>query len=184
MIALSDHIQLQALTLSDHAEVYQLMQKVYTPAYGHYWEDHGKWYLEEQYGFDQFKSELEENNSKYYLINYCQSQQSSGLPIGIFKYNSHTKYLPLPDYRSFKVHRLYLKANFQGNGIGKLVMTYAQKVAIKEKHQLIWLEAMDTHLQAQSFYRELGFVKTQSRLLAFKLMRDEHRQIWYLHKKL
>ncbi|MEQ3655285.1 MAG: GNAT family N-acetyltransferase [Dokdonia sp.] len=184
MIVLSDHIHLQALTLSDHSEVYQLLQTIYTPAYGHYWEDNGKWYLDQQYQLEHFTKELNEKKSKYYLINYSDKNGTSSVPIGIFKYNTHTPYAPLPEYRAFKIHRLYLAVDFQGKGIGKLMMQYAQKIAKKDKHQLIWLDAMDTHVQAQSFYKSLGFVKTTSRVLPFELMRDEHRQIWYLHKML
>ena len=93
-------------------------------------------------------------------------------------------YKPLPSFKAYKVHRIYLDTTVQGKGIGKQLMAFAEAEARRGNYDILWLDAMDTHTQAQSFYKKLGFEKTERQLLDFPLLHDQHRPMWFMHKEL
>ena len=131
------------------------------------------------------KKELDNAHSDYYFVNYDPSSQFEATStIGIFKLIHNCVYKPLPQLKALKVHRIYLDANIQGKGIGKQLMLYAEDVGRVNNFDIIWLDAMDTHEQAQAFYHKLGYEKTQLQHLPFELLYDEHRPMWYMHKNL
>ena len=182
MIKVTDHISLRPIQLEDHAELHGLMQRVYPPAYAHYWEDQGAWYVNTIYSLENLTKELAEAGSLYYFIVFQEEKSTTGEVVGIFKIIHDYSYPPMPAFKAFKVHRVYLDAATQGKGIGKKLMQYATQIANNENHELLWLDAMETHTQAQAFYASLGFEKTEMQLLDFELLYPEHRPMWYLHK--
>jgi ribosomal protein S18 acetylase RimI-like enzyme len=162
------------------------MRGIYPAAYGHYWKDDCSWYLNAQYGAENLRRELNEPDSVYYFVRYTPA---TGQPVydpavGILRLRTHCSYTPIPDKKAFKVHRLYLDASVQGTGIGSTLMDYATTTARQSGHDLIWLDAMETHQQAQGFYKSLGYERTQSQVLPFPLLHDEHRPMWFMHKML
>jgi len=63
-------------------------------------------------------------------------------------------------------------------------MIYAEQIATTTNHNLIWLDAMDKHQQAQGFYKSLGYTKTILQQLDLELLYQEYRPMWYQHKML
>lgn len=193
MITISDQIALQPITLEDQLDLFELMQRIYPPAYKHFWEDQGNWYLNSLYTPDNLKKELQEKGSYYYFIRYFDKQSISfresvnskkHTTIGIFKVIENCVYPEQPSALSFKVHRIYLDTTIQGKGIGKQLMRYAEKRAKKTRHNLIWLDAMDQHPQAMAFYEKLGYIKGGLQQLDFELLHDMYRPMWYLYKQI
>ena len=185
MITISDQLTLQPITLEDQSDLFELMQRIYPPAYAHFWEDQGSWYLNAQYGSENFKKELQEKGSYYYYIRFRESITTKEYTtIGILKIIENYTYPEQPEASGFKVHRIYLDTTIQGKGIGKQLMMYSEKRAQETKHNLIWLDAMDQHPQAMSFYKKLGFTKGSLQSLDFDLLHDIYRPIWYLYKHL
>lgn len=181
MIKVTDNISLRAIQLEDQLDLHALMQGIYPPAYAHYWEDQGKWYVDTIYGFENLKEELAHKESQYYFVMYHTDVIPEGQRIGIFKIIQNCVYPPKPGFKAFKVHRIYLDSATHGRGIGKLLMQYAEQLARDSKHELLWLDAMDTHTQAQAFYTSLGFEKTEVQILDFELLHPEHRPMWFMH---
>ena len=68
MIRITENLQLQPVLASDFELLYDLMSEVYPPAYAHFWEDNGNWYVNSQYSKEKIKEELENNNAEYYFI--------------------------------------------------------------------------------------------------------------------
>ena len=185
MITISNQLQLQPITLEDQPVLFELMQRVYPPAYAHFWQDQGSWYLNSLYTLDNLKKELQEEGSYYYFVRFRESEDSNTYKnIGIFKIIENCTYPEQSNTLSFKVHRIYLDNNIQGKGIGKKLMLYAQERAQKTGHQLIWLDAMDQHPQAMAFYHSLGYTKGGLQHLDFELLHDVYRPMWYLFKHL
>lgn len=182
MIRVTDNISLQTIQLQDQQDLHTLMQRIYPPAYGHYWQDQGAWYVDTVYGFENLTNELAEDRSQYYFIIHHQGHTQIENVVGIFKIIQEYAYPPKPTYKAFKVHRIYLDPVTQGKGIGKELMKYADHLAHKTQHELVWLDAMDTHTQAQSFYASLGFEKTGIQLLDFELLHPKHRPMWFMHR--
>lgn len=181
LIKVTDNISLRTIHLEDQPDLHALMHRIYPPAYAHYWQDQGTWYVNTLYGVENLKKELEDDNSQYYFIILHDSQSKQKQVVGIFKVIQNYPYPPKPSYKAYKVHRIYLDPATQGQGIGRRLMKYAVHAAKKSQHELLWLDAMDTHVQAQAFYASLGFEKTELQQLDFELLHPEHRPMWYLH---
>lgn len=189
MIQISDALVLEPISLEDQPALFELMQRIYPPAYSHFWKDQGHWYLDAQYNTENLKKELQEKGSHYYFVRSCLSPDRNEdsqdyKTIGIFKVIENCVYPEQPDRLGFKTHRIYLDAEVHGKGIGKQLMRYAEKRAKDTKHTLLWLDAMDQHPQAMSFYKKLGYTKGSVQELDFELLFDKYRPIWHLYKQL
>ena len=178
MIQVSEDITLIPIALKDQRQLLSLMHRIYPPAYAHYWKDDCSWYINSQYGIENLAKELNDRNSMYYFVRFRESV------IGILKLIANCCYKPLPSFKAYKVHRIYLDTTVQGKGIGKQLMAFAETEARRGNYDILWLDAMDTHIQAQSFYKKLGFEKTERQLLDFPLLHDQHRPMWFMHKEL
>lgn len=169
---------MKAITIDDQPTLLGLMKKIYPPAYAHFWKDDCSWYLNNTYSKANLTLELKDKNSAYYFVYYNE------MIAGIFRLISNCSYPPLSDEQAFKVHRIYLDPTIQGKGIGKQLMNYAQQIAVTTHHTIIWLDAMDTHTQAQSFYKNLGYLRAALQRLDFPFLHDKHRPMWFMHKML
>jgi len=185
MIQISDTLILDPITLEDQPALFEIMQRIYPPAYAHFWEDQGNWYLNEMYSLENLTKDLQEHGSYYYFVRFCENGNSPEYKtIGIFKVIENCTYPEQPDRLGFKIHRIYLDATVHGKGIGKQLMRYAEERAKETKHTLLWLDAMDQHPQAMSFYKSLGYSKGGVQHLDFALLHDLYRPMWYLYKHL
>ncbi len=151
MIKLSEDLSIQKLTMADQPELIELMKEIYIPSYKHIWSDSGEWYLEQMYNTEAFQQDLDDPKSHYYFVIY------EGWKIGILKY-SYPESPEVVDFpNSLKLHRLYISKEYQGKGIAAQLMRRVESIARERNLNFIWLEVMDTQLQAQSFYRKMGF---------------------------
>lgn len=178
MITISPNLRLQTIVQEDQHQLFLLMQRIYPSAYAHYWKDDCSWYLNKIYSKEALYSDLSKPDEHYYFVRFNENI------IGIFKLAYNQTYHFEPRLAAFKVQRLYLDPLIQGKGIGKQLMRYAEEKARLTSHDLIWLDAMDTHTQAQQFYTSLGYSKKEKQYLNFDLLRDEHRSMWYMQKML
>ena len=62
-----------------------------------------------------------------------------------------------PDY--LEVERIYLKPSFQHLGLGKTMITFAEKQAIQAHKSKVWLGVWEHNENAKAFYHRLGFEK-------------------------
>ncbi|MEP0264838.1 GNAT family N-acetyltransferase [Dokdonia sp.] len=185
MVTISDQLQLIPITLEDQSDLFKLMQRIYPPAYAHFWHDQGNWYINHVYGSESLKKDLSEIGSHYYFVRFRESVFNQDYKIiGIFKTIENCTYPEQPDISSFKIQRIYLDTTIQGKGIGKQLMQYAHDRAQATNHKLIWLDAMDQHPQAMHFYDRLGYQKGGLQCLDFELLHLPYRPMWYLYKHL
>lgn len=59
--------------------------------------------------------------------------------------------------KKFYVSSLYVLPKYQGIGIGKMLMMYAEKAAKELKHDKIWLGVMKDNTKTIDWYGKLGF---------------------------
>lgn len=178
MIKISDHIQLKAISNSDSDFLFGLMKKIYTPAYQHFWNDAGAWYINSQYAKENVLKELTEKKASYYFVLF------KGEIIGIFRFLWDEKLVGLSQEKQVKLHRIYLHQKVQGKGIGKELLTWLEEKALQNKYEVIWLDAMNAHENTFQFYKKLAFTYHSHTFLSFDLMHDEVRKISQLYKTL
>ncbi|QCE43375.1 GNAT family N-acetyltransferase [Psychroserpens sp. NJDZ02] len=161
------------ITLADHEVLLQLMQRIYPPAYQQLWKNKDcNWYIHSQYSLNNLTQELNVKTAAYYFIKYDNKT------IGILRL-VHDK-----AEASTKLHRLYLDQEYQGLGLGKQLMQVSENHAKAQQSTVIWLEAMDTQVQALHFYKKAGFKIIDSYPLHFELIREQFKGMHKMTKQL
>lgn len=176
MITITEHIQLKEISDKDSESLFSLMKEVYTAAYSHFWKDSGTWYLNTQYSRENLIKELKENNTAYYFVVFKNEI------VGNFRVLWNQELNGFEGKKSVKLHRIYLHAKTQGNGIGKALLNWLENQAIKKQYELIWLDAMNEKPQAFEFYKKRGYQYNSHCFLDFDLLYDELRKMSQLYK--
>ncbi|WP_299105741.1 GNAT family N-acetyltransferase [uncultured Tenacibaculum sp.] len=178
MISITEHIQLKEISNNDSESLFKLMQEVYTAAYKHFWKDSGVWYINAQYSKENIAKELEEENTAYYFVVFKNEI------VGNFRIIWNKELVGFEGKKSVKLHRIYLHAKTQGNGVGKALLNWLEETTIKKQYELIWLDAMDEKPQAFEFYKKRGYEYNSHCFLDFELLHDELRKMSQLYKLL
>lgn len=178
MIKISEHISLREISLEDHKELYDLMKRIYPPAYHDYWNDDGEWYVNDLYNKENIRKELAEEGAPYYFV-LLENQI-----IGIFRIVYHVDPYNRADKEYVKLHRLYLDQTIQNRGIGRQLMNWLINKVQEEGYSKLWLDAMEKQPQALHFYQKLGFVEVDKVSLNFPLLIDEYRGMFKMVKVL
>lgn len=130
-------------------------------------------YLNYAYNIDKLKGELLNLESKFYFI-YCDKTIA-----GYMKINDTMAQTDIYDENSLEVERLYIKKEYHGNGLGKVLMDLAINIAKNKNKSYIWLGVWEKNFNAQKFYNKFGFVKISSHPF---IMGDD-QQIDFILKK-
>lgn len=161
---INENLSLQAISAQQQAELYELMQKIYTPVYQDFWVDGGKWYLEAQYGIDNFQKELQEIPTLYTFINYQNKK------IGILRIIDQAPLAGFEGQKAAKLHRFYIAPTYHRKGFGAALMQWIENRQRSQGAQLLWLEAMENQQAAMQFYDRLGFRWKSTLQLDFERM--------------
>lgn len=177
-LRISETLTLKEITIEDHQTLYDLMCRIYPPAYINYWEDNGEWYVNDLYNSKNLQKELEETNADYYFV------VLEDKIIGILRivWNLDTHYQEDKNY--VKLHRLYLDQTIQNKGIGYQLMIWLINSATKKGYKKLWLEVMEKQDQALYFYQKLDFKEVDKVFIEFPLVYEEYRGMYKMVKTL
>lgn len=176
MIKISENIKLIPILSNNSETLFRLMKQIYTPAYSHFWEDHGDWYVNSQYSKEHILKELSQENAEYYFI------LKKDKIIGNFRIIWDDKLANLSEEKQVKLHRIYLHPKTQRIGIGKQLMFWLEEKAKQKGYKIIWLDAMDEKPQAFQFYKKIGYNYHSHTFLPFKLMYKKYQKMSQLYK--
>ncbi|WP_298779378.1 GNAT family N-acetyltransferase [uncultured Polaribacter sp.] len=176
MIKITENIHLKVITTKDCESLFELMKEVYPLAYSHFWTDKGNWYVNTQYAKENILKELLEEKAAYYFIVF------KGEIIGNFRIIWDEKLEGLSPTKQVKLHRIYLHQKTQGNGIGKSILAWLEKEAIKKGYEIIWLDAMNEQPQAFLFYKKLGYKYHSHTFLPYDLLFKNVRKMSQVYK--
>jgi GNAT superfamily N-acetyltransferase len=178
MITINKKIQLQPILPADIKRLQELMWDIYPPAYSHFWEDDGAFYINKQYSKENILIELSQENAQYYFVVFKNEI------IGNFRIVWNEKLPGLSEEKQVKLHRLYVHPKTQNKGLGKRIMSWLEEQAIFKNYQIIWLDAMDTQEQAHQFYKKRGYKYHAHTFLDFDLMHVSFRKMNQVYKVL
>ena len=108
-------------------------------------------YLQTAFDREKLRDELTHASSSFYFI-YLDGELA-----GYLKLNTDDAQTDLHDPNSLEVERIYVLKNFQGRGIGSLLMGKAIEVAREHNKSFIWLGVWERNEAALRFYRKNGF---------------------------
>lgn len=174
---LSESIQLRLITINDLDDLHRLMYRIYPATYAHLWEDGGKWYVDNTFNQTILQKELEEQDCPYYFV-YFEKEL-----VGILRLNLGLTLKVFPEKKASKLHRVYLDTNVHGRGIGKMLMDFSLEQAQAYGSEILWLEAMDTQIQALNFYKKYNFETAEPFRLTFELMYTEKRGMYRMWRE-
>lgn len=100
---------------------------------------------------DKFYSEEKLNILFIDPYTHCFITESDGLSSGWMKlYDNKSQ-------KRFYVSSLYVLPQFQGSGIGKILMNKAEEIARQKGYDRIWLGVMKDNIKALEWYKKIGF---------------------------
>ncbi|MBN3581699.1 GNAT family N-acetyltransferase [Algoriphagus aestuarii] len=178
MISIHPNLSLVPIRIQDHAKLVLLMEGIYKSAYSHFWTDQGDWYLELCYNLNNLEKELSRDRSHYFFV------ESENKTVGILKFDFPFSPREIEIPNAMKLHRIYLDESVHGKGVAKDLMLYIERVAIENKLDFIWLEAMHEKPQAKRFYEKMGYEWVYSYQLEFERLFPEVRGIQIMKKRI
>ena len=177
-IPISKELHLQKIKLQDHSVLYDLMKRIYPPAYIDYWKDDGVWYVNDLYNKENFEKELTEEKSDYFFV--VLEDHIIGIIRIVYGINTYYK----TDDNYVKLHRLYLDQTIQNKGLGYKIMIWLIESSKEKGYKNLWLEVMEKQHQALHFYQKLGFYEVDKVLIDFPLVFDEYRGMFKMVKNI
>ena len=110
-----------------------------------------KAYLDKAFAEDKLRSELSNPESEFYFL------FTDGSLTGYLKLNEGKAQSDIKDPDSLELERIYVSREFQGRGLGTLLMDKAIKEATERKKEYIWLGVWEKNSKAINFYKKHGF---------------------------
>ncbi|MDP4094000.1 MAG: GNAT family N-acetyltransferase [Bacillota bacterium] len=108
-------------------------------------------YLQKAFDTDKLREELINSNSLFYFL-YADGQLA-----GYLKLNEHVAQTDINDPQSIEVERIYVTKEFQGKGLGHILLNKAIETAGIRKKSYIWLGVWEKNEKAIQFYKRNGF---------------------------
>ncbi|MBO0951034.1 GNAT family N-acetyltransferase [Fibrella forsythiae] len=160
----------QAIDLSE------LCFRIYPQHFTYLWDDDGAWYQAHSYGASQLKAELDHPNVRYFWA-IVNDQRVGYLKINLSK--------PLPQTQEpggLEIERIYFLAEAAGQGLGTLLIEFAETIARQRQATYMWLHVMDSSRDSIAFYEKRGFNRVGETRLPFPQLKAEYRSMWQMKK--
>lgn len=176
-----ESLSIQEIHSSDAAALSALAKAIYAEHYLHLWHEGGAdWYMNEYaYPEEKLRDELADPANLHYIV-YDDNQHACGY----LKLRTNAMLQGYEQYNTLEIERIYLHQSVTGKGIGKILMQHAEKKAAALHKDLIFLKAMDSSLDAISFYQKMGYHPCGTLQLPFPLLKESYRGMVILCKTL
>lgn len=164
--------------ISHADELSTLAKAIYVEYYLHLWNPGGAdWYMNEHaYHPDKLRSELADNNNLHFIV-YDDEK-----PAGYLKLKLNAVLKGFERNNSLEIERIYLHKAVAGKGVGKQLMLLSEEIARDHQKEMLFLKAMDTSMDALSFYQKMGYTKCGTYVLPFPQLKEELRGMFILNK--
>jgi GNAT superfamily N-acetyltransferase len=172
------NMKIVPIDISHANELSALAKAIYVEYYLHLWNPGGAdWYMHEHaYPPGKLKAELADINNHHFIV-YDEEN-----PMGYVKLRRNAILEGFEKYNALEIERIYLHRSIAGKGFGKQLMLLSEEIAREHKKEMIFLKAMDTSLDAISFYQKMGYAKCGTYVLPFPQLKEELRGMIILNK--
>ena len=145
-------ISVRRLDVNDVELLQQVSIQTFTEAFAEM-NDPGNMamYLEQSFSIPQLKSELQNQNSTFFLAS------QGDVVAGYLKLNTGTAQTEPLDAAAFEIERIYVTRQFLGEGIGQSLLEIAFSTAGQQEAPFIWLGGWEANYRAIRFYEKNGF---------------------------
>ena len=175
-------ILIENATIADATLLNDLAIAIYKENYLYLWHERGAdWYMHEYaYPKEKLVLELSDPTIGYFLL------KVGAEAVGYMKLLFTGKLSGYDTVDAFEIERIYLLDKMKGQGLGKMMMEFAENQAIEMGKKILFLKAMDSSKEAIAFYQKMGFEidsKFSLPMPTFSLMKEEYRGMVLLTKK-
>ncbi|MFC4618907.1 GNAT family N-acetyltransferase [Camelliibacillus cellulosilyticus] len=115
-----------------------------------------KAYLERAFNLKQLEKELSNISSQFFFV-YFKDEVA-----GYLKVNINDAQTEEMGDEALEIERIYIKNEFQKQGLGKCLMNKVLEIAMKRNKKKIWLGVWEKNKNAIAFYKKMGFVQAGS----------------------
>jgi diamine N-acetyltransferase len=169
-------ITIRELSRSDIPQLRELAIRIYRDTFsGQNSEANMEAFLAKDYSIESFEREFNEVGSEYFFASDGES------PVGYLRLRKSDEAERELGHNTIELHRLYIDINYQGHGLGKLLMEFALKRASELNVDWLWLGVWEHNPRAQRFYASWGFERFGEHIFQ---MGDEAQTDWLLKKKI
>ncbi|WP_288572036.1 GNAT family N-acetyltransferase [uncultured Weissella sp.] len=109
-------------------------------------------YLSNSYNFETLTEELKNKNSFFYFVLNDEDNIMGYLKLNINDAQSEDDF-----ENALEIERIYIRKEFQKQGLGKVLYNIALTKATELEKQRIWLGVWEFKQSAKAFYQHLGF---------------------------
>lgn len=144
--------EIKKVTIADIQDLQQISGETFSEIFGsqNSTENMEK-FLNKAYAEEKLRSEIENKNSNFYFL-IVNNQVA-----GYLKVNEGDAQTEQVADNALEVERIYLKQNFQHQGLGLILIKLAEELARKKNKANMWLGVWEKNYQAQAFYKKDGF---------------------------
>lgn len=115
-----------------------------------------KTYLEQSFNINKLSGELSNSNSLFYFL------YANGELAGYLKLNEAPSQTDINDMQSLEIERIYVAKEYQGEGLGNVLMNKAIDIANTGKKLYVWLGVWEKNDRAILFYKKNGFYEVDT----------------------
>ena len=138
---------------SDASVLSRLGKKTFLETYGEdNTEKNMKKYLRTHFSKKSITAQLEDDTNFFLIVS------KKGKPVGYAKLQENNKPFHNKSVNAVELERIYVKKEFQGEGIGTVLMDKCLAFARLRSYPVMWLGVWEKNLDALKFYQKLGFV--------------------------
>lgn len=141
--------EIKKVTIADIQDLQQISRETFSETFGsqNSTENMEK-FLNKAYAEEKLRSEIENKNSNFYFL-IVNNQVA-----GYLKVNEVDAQTEQVADNALEVERIYLKQNFQHQGLGLVLIKLAEELARKKNKANMWLGVWEKNYQAQTFYKK------------------------------
>jgi ribosomal protein S18 acetylase RimI-like enzyme len=145
-------IEIKQVNITDAATLLELSRKTFFDAFLHQNNiANMEAYAYVAFTLEKFEKELNNADSEFYFA------LIEGNIAGYIKLNYNGAQTELQDADALEIERIYVLSEYQGQQIGKHLISFAIDTAISQKCSYIWLGVWEHNTKAISFYKNKGF---------------------------
>ncbi len=108
-------------------------------------------YLEQSFNISKLCGELSNSDSLFYFL------YANGELAGYLKLNEAPSQTDINNMQSLEIERIYVAKEFQGEGLGTVLLNKAIDIANTRKKLYVWLGVWEKNDRAILFYKKNGF---------------------------
>lgn len=164
------HCQFVVCEKEDLVLLLQTAIRAYFDHYTYIWSDGGEHYVAHNFSEKILSDELADRQNRFYLLYYKDEA------IGFAKIVTDKAYKDFEASETLYLHRLYLKKQAAGKGIGTAFMKSMEEWARVQNKKYIWLQAMPC-TPSVKFYEKLGYQTIHRGKITFPYIKSAYADL-------